>query len=570
MTILRSIAGTRALFAIVTILVMCAFPTGTVQAAPGDLVATFGTDGIVKTDIDSNAGTTDRATGVAIDGNGKIVVSAIADSGGGDADFAVLRYNADGTLDTTFSADGKATTDIAGNGKDYANAIGIDGNGKIVVAGTWKQDDADSDIAVVRYNADGTLDTTFSADGIATITFGGVQEGFAVAIQLDNKIVVAGTSRTGGLDSNFLVVRLNVDGSPDATFDNDGILTAEFTVGDGLDEACAVAIQPADQKIVAVGISDSGPTGDFALLRLMPDGSIDVDVGPLTGKVTVSFAGNDGAFAVDIDQSGAVDKIVVAGHADVGGISDFAITRHSMATGALDISFDADGKATIAASAGNDRAFGIKTQTNGKYILAGGANRPGALTDFAVARFNNDGSPDAGFGNNGAVITDTSGVKTTDEALAVAISSIVTVGLELNTNNVVVASYEGGEPAAPAPPAVGGGGGGGGGGCFIATAAYGSPMQFHVKVLRDFRDRFLLGNSAGKSFVRFYYAYSPPMADFIAKHDSLRGVVRMSLLPVVGASWVVLKIGPVSTMAIMLLLVSGFIGFVWFRRKYKT
>ena len=179
-------------------------------------------------------------------------------------------------------------------------------------------------------------------------------------------------------------------------------------------------------------------------------------------------------------------------------------------------------------------------------------------------------TPDAGFGNNGAVITDTSGVKTTDEALAVAISSIVTVGLELNTNNVVVASYEGGEPAAPAPPAVGGGGGGGGGGCFIATAAYGSPMQFHVKVLRDFRDRFLLGNSAGKSFVRFYYAYSPPMADFIAKHDSLRGVVRMSLLPVVGASWVVLKIGPVSTMAIMLLLVSGFIGFVWFRRKYKT
>jgi len=75
-------------------------------------------------------------------------------------------------------------------------------------------------------------------------------------------------------------------------------------------------------------------------------------------------------------------------------------------------------------------------------------------------------------------------------------------------------------------------------------------------------------NTLGKDFVRLYYAHSPPMADFIAKHDSLRAVVRVSLLPVVGVSWIVLKIGPVSTMALILLLVSGFIGFVRFRQKY--
>ncbi|MBW1748589.1 MAG: hypothetical protein JRJ34_09375 [Deltaproteobacteria bacterium] len=69
--------------------------------------------------------------------------------------------------------------------------------------------------------------------------------------------------------------------------------------------------------------------------------------------------------------------------------------------------------------------------------------------------------------------------------------------------------------------------------------------------------------------MRLYYTYSPPMADFIAEHDSLRAVVSVSLLPVVGVSWVVLKIGPASTMALMLLLISGFIGFVRFRRKYK-
>jgi len=110
---------------------------------------------------------------------------------------------------------------------------------------------------------------------------------------------------------------------------------------------------------------------------------------------------------------------------------------------------------------------------------------------------------------------------------------------------------------------------GGGGGCFIATAAYGSPVEPHVNILRDFRDRFLFGNKGGKSFLRLYNTYSPPMADFIAKHDSLRTVVRVSLLPIVGVSWMVLNIGPVSTLALMLFFISCFVGLVYFRRRYK-
>ena len=94
-------------------------------------------------------------------------------------------------------------------------------------------------------------------------------------------------------------------------------------------------------------------------------------------------------------------------------------------------------------------------------------------------------------------------------------------------------------------------------------------MEPQVLILREFRDRFMLSNVLGKGFVRLYYTYSPPIAKFIAKHDSLRAMVRISLLPVVGVSWVVLMIGPASTMALILLLFSGFIGFVWFRRKYK-
>jgi hypothetical protein len=108
---------------------------------------------------------------------------------------------------------------------------------------------------------------------------------------------------------------------------------------------------------------------------------------------------------------------------------------------------------------------------------------------------------------------------------------------------------------------------GGGGGCFIATAAYGSLMEPHVKVLCDFRDRFMLGNTVGKGFVRLYYTYSPPIADFIARHDNLRAMVRISLLPIVGVSWVALKIGFLSTVVLMLLFISFFVGFVCYRRR---
>jgi hypothetical protein len=101
------------------------------------------------------------------------------------------------------------------------------------------------------------------------------------------------------------------------------------------------------------------------------------------------------------------------------------------------------------------------------------------------------------------------------------------------------------------PDSSGGGGGGGGGGCFIATAVYGSQLEPHVKAPRKFRDPFLLTNSASKTFVNFYYTHSPPVADVIAKHHSLRALVRRSLLPLVGISWLALHIGLITTPALM-------------------
>ena len=110
---------------------------------------------------------------------------------------------------------------------------------------------------------------------------------------------------------------------------------------------------------------------------------------------------------------------------------------------------------------------------------------------------------------------------------------------------------------------------GGGGGCFIATAAYGSLLEPHVKILRDFRDRLLTPNAIGKSFVNLYYKYSPPFANFIAKHHNLRIIVRMALLPIVGISWVALKLGILITISLIFLFGVGLMGLMKIK-KYKT
>jgi hypothetical protein len=99
--------------------------------------------------------------------------------------------------------------------------------------------------------------------------------------------------------------------------------------------------------------------------------------------------------------------------------------------------------------------------------------------------------------------------------------------------------------------------GSGGGGCFIATAAYGSLLEPHVKILCKFRDQYLLTNGPGKIFVTYYYKYSPPLADFISKNDGLRAVVCVFLLPLVGLSWVILRLDVGPTMFLILLIGMG-------------
>jgi hypothetical protein len=103
----------------------------------------------------------------------------------------------------------------------------------------------------------------------------------------------------------------------------------------------------------------------------------------------------------------------------------------------------------------------------------------------------------------------------------------------------------------------------------IATAAYGSPLDPHVKILRRFRDTYLLTNKLGRRFVRIYYSYSPAIADYISKHDTLKAITRFTLLPIIGLSWVALKLGPIATLIIMIIFGVGVVS-IWMVKKYNV
>jgi len=213
----------------------------------GSLDATFSGDGKQQTDF----GGYDGANGVALQGNGKIVAAGFALGG----DFGLARYNSSGTLDTSFSGDGKQTTDFGG-GSDGASAVALQGDGKIVAAGCACPDDVDArNFALARYNANGALDTTFSGDGKQTtdFLFGADDSAKDVAIQPSGRIVAVGTAFGGPTGYDFALARYNANGALDASFSTDGRKRTNFG---NPDIASGVALQ-GDGKIVAVG-SDPG------------------------------------------------------------------------------------------------------------------------------------------------------------------------------------------------------------------------------------------------------------------------------------------------------------------------
>jgi len=239
------------------------FTTGspTTGNAAGSLDLTFGSSGIVTTDIGNSY---DYAQALALQSDGKIVAAGYARIGGTE-DFAMARYLTTGTLDITFGNAGTVTTAI-GSFTDEAYALGIQEDGKIVVAGR-SNNGTNYDFAMARYLSDGTLDSTFGTAGTVTTAIGsGHDYVHTLGIQTDGKIVLAGEYYKD-FNYYYTLARYFSDGTLDPSFGTGGIATT--AIGNGFDYILALGIQT-DGKIVAAGFALIGSYYDFALARYWP------------------------------------------------------------------------------------------------------------------------------------------------------------------------------------------------------------------------------------------------------------------------------------------------------------
>ena len=317
--------------------------------ADGSLDTTFGSGGWVRVDV-NGTNRQDFGYGVALQDDGKIVAV------GGDGDFIAVRLTTAGALDTTFSGDGKARTDVSGF--DEAWDVGIASDGKIVVAGSA------NGFGVVRYLTDGTLDTTFSGDGRTSIRFStnGTDAGFALALQDDGKLDVAGSICPGGQPCTMGVERFLDDGTLDGTFGSGGLATISLT-GSG-DRARAIELTPSG--ILLGGIA--GNAGDFGIARLLDGGSPDSLFGTNGGTVTALGPDRyEEALALLPMEDGT---ILAVGRSFGPGFSppSVALARYD-SSGALDATFGAGGR-ILSSFGGSDEAFDAAVQGD-KIVVVG-------------------------------------------------------------------------------------------------------------------------------------------------------------------------------------------------------
>jgi len=373
-----------------------------VQAAAGGLDPTFGVGGKVTTDL---FGGSDYAGGAVIQPDGKIIVVGSGVGPNEPGGLVLVRYNTDGSLDLTFGSGGRAISSIG----IIPNSAALQADGKIVLAGSA----ASIGFGLQRYNGDGSLDLSFGTGGTVTTQISGLffSAANAVAVQPNGKIVAAGLVDTNFIfrqKPDFAIVRYNSDGTLDSTFGAGGKVTTDFLGFD--DVAESVAVQ-ADGKIIAAGFA--GLTNfpltlhQFSVARYNINGTLDSTFG-VGGKLRpFLFGGHDEANAVALLSNG---QIIVAGFAtnnNLPSITDFAMTRLN-GNGSTDSSFGSGGKVATDFGSEFDSANSIGMQPDGKIVLVGVVSKGPSQdeTDFAVARYNADGSLDQTFGSGGKVTTD--------------------------------------------------------------------------------------------------------------------------------------------------------------------
>ncbi len=345
--------------------------------ANGLLDSSFAGDGKL-TDVELGL---DRFVGsnIFVQPDGKIL--AVGTTDGIGKDFVLMRYNADGSLDSSFASNGKVITDFGNN--DYGQSVTVQANGKILIAGSTLDK-----LALVRYNTDGSIDPSLGIDGKLLTDISPSASNPEVIVQADDKILITLTSSTAN-QSDFALRRYNSDGTLDATFDTDGQLITNFGTGSfqsGLD----VVLQ-SDGKILVSGNNENGES----VLRYNPDGSLDNSFDS-DGKVILPV-GFGSRIALQTD-----GKILVKGNDGLDGTS--SLVRYNT-DGSLDLGFGSNGYASLSLDGY------VLPQADGKILIAG-SSWNGLNDEFVLSRYNNDGSVDKSFGaptyteNASAVVLD--------------------------------------------------------------------------------------------------------------------------------------------------------------------
>lgn len=376
----------------------------------------YAASGRVITDF---AGGVDNGLSVAVQADGRIIVA-----GDSRDDFALVRYNTNGTLDTSFGTGGRVTTDIVGH-RAFVVTVLVQPDGRVLAAGNrWRVDStgerALGGFVLARYNANGSLDTGFGVGGLVITDFSATARATAsdAAIQADGRIVVSGSF--GG---DFALARYNTDGTLDSGFGTGGKVTTDFF--GRFDTSGAVAVAP-DGRIIVAGaavqlVSGSSPE-HFGLIRYNANGSLDNTFGTAGRVLTNVNNSNDWVEDLAIQSDG---RIVAAGTVTnvvgtPGGFSDVAVVRYNL-NGSLDTGFGVGGKVRTDFGADQDAAFAVAVGSGGRVLVAGFAVTS-AGEHFGLVRYNANGSLDTGFGAGGKVTT-AFGSNRVDDAFDVAIQS---------------------------------------------------------------------------------------------------------------------------------------------------
>jgi uncharacterized delta-60 repeat protein len=388
----------RATLPLVSAFVLLLSVAPAAMSAPGHLDPTFGGDGIVRTDLTRFG---DYGFAIALQPDGKIVVAGTKGLGGQNARVAVVRYATDGSLDPSFGGgDGKASIDFTPR-EDFAYAVRIQTDGKIVVAGPAAYFAHNSKFGVARLTPDGAPDPTFGGDGIV-VTDLSPSSDFAngVALQANGKIVVVGSVSAGADNGKVGVLRFRSDGSLDPLFSGDGKVLFDPT--STFDDGFAIGVEPDGQIVVAGAAGVDGPHERFVLIALTRRGSLDPSLGGDGMVFTDVTPKADDPLALAIQADG---RIVVVGTAALHAPDPkFAVVRYER-DGSLDATFGGDGVVITNLTSDDDEAYSVAIAPDGKIVAAGWAGNDGQASRPGVVRYLVDGTPDTTFGGDGIVTT---------------------------------------------------------------------------------------------------------------------------------------------------------------------